>query len=108
MFAHAGDVLSGFIHRHQEIIIIVQGRATIYTETGPKVVNAGDVFISPPGVKRIVYMHEDVRWINVFATEETDLDRIEAELFVTDPIEWDELAEAESLVSEDLSAVELG
>jgi hypothetical protein len=36
--------------------------------------------VSKPGTKRIGYVHEEMVWTTVHVTEETDIEKLEAEL----------------------------
>lgn len=63
------------------------------TDQGRKILTAPAVFVSAYGTKRAVAAIDDVIWITVHVTNETDLAVIERDLIVTDPLEWDDLAE---------------
>lgn len=78
----AGTCLTGKVHRKGDITIVPYGRIKVLTEDGFKEVVGPCDFVGTPGVKKIAYAVEDTLWINVFATENTDLDAIEEELFI--------------------------
>lgn len=78
----AGTVLTGKVHRVEDITIVPYGRISVMTEDGFKEVTGPCKFVGAPGVKKIAYAHEDTMWINIFPTMETDLDIIEEALFV--------------------------
>lgn len=103
MFIRGGTILTGKIHRHEHMVVVLQGSVTIYTVDGRRMAKAGDAFVSPRGTKRVAIAHEDTRWLTIEATDETDLNRIEDEMIVSDPVEWDELAQDAPPVTEDLS-----
>lgn len=56
----AGAVVIGHIHKHEHVAIMQRGAMSIYDETGLQRMTAPHTFISRPGVKRALYIHEDV------------------------------------------------
>lgn len=94
LFIPRGGVVTGKVHRHYHLNILAQGRITVVTEQGRQTLEAPAVIMSPPGTKRAGYAHEDTVWITVHGTHETDLERLEAEFIVVDPVEWAALAAA--------------
>lgn len=75
-----GLIVVGKIHKQEHVAIISKGRATVLTEDGLKEIQAPCTFKSPPGVRRALVIHEDMVWTTVHRTDETDLDKIEAQL----------------------------
>ena len=84
MFIPAGGVVVGKIHRHETMNIICKGKIAILTEEGRVVVEGPCVINSSPGIKKAGYAVEDTWWINIHATEETDLDKIETHFIAKD------------------------
>lgn len=80
VFMPRGAIVVGKIHKQEHIAIISKGRATVLTEDGLKEIQAPYTFKSPPGVRRALVIHEDMVWTTIHRTEETDLDKIEAQL----------------------------
>lgn len=72
----AGTTVTGAVHKIEHLVIIAKGRLRIVTEEGTRDVAAGDVIICKPGMKNAVTALEDSAWVNVFATDETDPDRL--------------------------------
>lgn len=72
----AGTVVTGAIHKVEHLIIIAKGRLRIVTEDGTRDVAAGDIITCKPGMKNAVTALEDSAWVNVFATDETDPDKL--------------------------------
>lgn len=72
----AGTVVTGAVHRVEHLIIIAKGRLHIVTDDGTTEVSAGDVITCKPGMKNAVVALEDSAWVNVFATDETDPDKL--------------------------------
>lgn len=72
----AGTVVTGAVHKVEHLVVIAKGRLRIVTDEGTRDVVAGDVITCMPGMKNAVTALEDSAWVNVFATEETDPDRL--------------------------------
>lgn len=79
-----GFVLVGKIHRYPHLNIISKGRIRVSTEAGVQEIEAPYTFVGTPGVKRAGYALEDTVWTTIHATEETDLEKIEAVMIVKD------------------------
>ena len=79
LFIPAGTVLTGKIHKYQQLNILSQGEISVLTEDGVKRVKAPFTVVSPAGTKRIAYAHTDCTWTTILATDETDPDVIEDE-----------------------------
>jgi len=84
LFIPKGTVLIGKIHKHENLNILSQGDITVYTEDGPKRVQAPATIVSKPGTKRLGYAHEDCVWTCIHKTDETDLVKIEEEIIAKD------------------------
>jgi hypothetical protein len=85
MFIPAGVVLTGKIHKDETLNILAQGTILVISSDGTeKELSAPSVFISPPNTKKAGYAVTDCVFINVHATNETDLDKIEREV-ILDP-----------------------
>ena len=78
MFIPAGTVLTGKIHIHDTLNVLLEGEITVTTPEGMRRLKAPAVFVSPPGCKKAGYAHTDVRWLNFHGTKLTDLSAIEA------------------------------
>jgi quercetin dioxygenase-like cupin family protein len=72
----AGTTVTGAIHKLEHLVIIAKGRLRIVTEDGTRDVAAGDVITCKPGMKNAVTALEDSAWVNVFAIDETDPDKL--------------------------------
>lgn len=80
-----GVTLTGKIHKTEHLCILSQGEVSVWTDQGLKRLKASTVVHSMPGIKRVLYAHEDSVWINVHhhPTNEKDPAKIE-EIFVVD------------------------
>ena len=72
----AGTILTGAIHKFENLNIMSKGDMTIVTETGPMRVQAPFTVVSPPGTKRVAYAHTDTIWTTVFGTHDKDPEAI--------------------------------
>lgn len=72
----AGTAVTGAIHKLEHLIVIAKGRLRIVTDEGTRDVSAGDVITCKPGMKNAVTALEDSAWVNLFALDETDPDRL--------------------------------
>jgi len=78
-----GVLLTGKIHKFSQINTISQGDISVMTEDGIKRLQAPCTFVSPAGIKRAGYAHEDTIWTTYCGTEETDLEKLDDALTVT-------------------------
>lgn len=74
----AGTVVTGAVHKTENLIVVSLGRLCIVTEDGTREVQAGDTLICQAGMKNAVVALEDSRWTNFLAnpTNETDTDKL--------------------------------
>lgn len=81
----SGHIVVGKIHKHEHLNFLSKGKVTVLTEEGGKeVLTAPCTLISPKGVKRLLYTHEETVWTVIHVTSETDLDKIEKEVIAKD------------------------
>lgn len=74
----AGTVVTGAVHKTENLIVVSKGRLRIVTEDGTREVKAGDTLTCKVGMKNAVVALEDSRWTNfmVNPTNETDTDKL--------------------------------
>lgn len=78
-----GTFIVGEIHKFENLNILSHGEATVLSIDGP-----GDHIVAPwsdvssPGVKRVIYAHEDCTWTTIHGTNERDLEKIKDEVIV--------------------------
>lgn len=80
LFIPKGSILVGKIHRKACLNIVAVGDITVLTETGCARVQTGYTVQSPAGMMKVGHAHADTIFINVFRTDETDIEKIEAEI----------------------------
>jgi hypothetical protein len=77
----AGSFAIGHHHKHEHINVMLKGRVTALKEDGTLVeFKAPCEFIGKPG-RKIGVIHEDTVWLNIFPTTETDVAKLEEQLF---------------------------
>lgn len=73
----------GGTHRHEHITIVT-GKCTVFTEFGEQEIDGHEVFKAPAGTKRAVLVHDRTTWTTIHPTEETDAEKIRAEVIMAD------------------------
>lgn len=78
----ADTYVVGKIHRHQHIVMLMAGVATINTDRGMERITGPCIWISPENAKRILYTHTDCAFFtcHLNPTDTTDMDELEAAL----------------------------
>jgi hypothetical protein len=86
----ANSVVTSKIHRHDYLIILVQGRVTMRTEQGGETFEALSVMPAFAGVKRLLFSHEDCVFITAHPNPSNtrDLMKLEDDLIISDLNEW--------------------
>ena len=79
LFIPAGTILTGKIHRHEIMNILVSGTIRVTTDDGVKELSGMKIYNSQPGTKKAAVAVTDTIWLNVHPTKETDLVKIEEE-----------------------------
>jgi len=80
IFLPKGMLFVTKIHKITHPYFLLEGDCSVLTEDGIKRIKGPFSGITPAGTKRVIYTHEDTRWITVHATKETDLVKIEEEI----------------------------
>lgn len=104
IFMPAGIFVIGHEHKTEHFNIVTEGCARVMMDGVAEVISAPCTFVSGAGVRKVLYIEQDMRWITVHPTNETDLEKLEAELIVKSPSfmqHLDDLKALQKLVSED-------
>jgi len=72
----AGTLLTGEIHKFENLNILSKGDISVMTDDGVKRVQAPFTIVSPPGTKRIALAHTDCIWTTIHGTFLKDVDKI--------------------------------
>lgn len=74
----AGALAIGHAQKFEQLNIMLKGRLVVLDAAGnPRELVAPLIFVGPPG-RKVGYVLEDVVWQNVYATDERDIDVLEA------------------------------
>lgn len=74
----AGHFVVGKLHRHAHANFISRGKVSVLTEEGGWEILVGPcTLLSPAGVKRLLFTHEETVWTVVHPTDLTDVEAIE-------------------------------
>ena len=80
----AGQLLITKIHKEEHPFFLMKGECSILTEDGPIRIKAPYYDITKAGTKRIIYIHEDVTWVTVHATNLKTVKEIEEKVIAKD------------------------
>jgi hypothetical protein len=75
-FMPAGSVVLGHAWRRPQWNVMKQGRIRVMVGGRVRELRAPRAFIGPAG-RKVAYIIEDTIWVNIFATDETDLGAVE-------------------------------
>jgi hypothetical protein len=84
LFRPADTLIVGRVHLREHLYIVASGEVTVVGDGYKERIIGPRVIVSKPGTKRAVYSHTDATCMTVHRTDETDLDKIEAELVEED------------------------
>jgi len=70
----AGTVVTGAVHKTDNLIVVSMGRLQIVTPDGTREVSAGDTILCKAGMKNAVCALEDSRWTNFLANPDNETD----------------------------------
>ena len=74
----AGALAIGHYQKFSHLNLFLEGRITMLNNNGTRVEKIAPMtFVGEPG-RKIGYIHENVVWLNIYATDETDIETLEA------------------------------
>lgn len=83
----ADTVVIGKVHKTEHFNILVKGACLIVHQDGTREeLRAPMTFVSKAGVQKVLYILEDMIWQTVHVTQETDMEKLAAE--IVEPCEW--------------------
>ena len=90
-----GTVFTTKVHKSDHIAVCLRGHIVVLKENGERFeVKAPDVFVTPKGTQRFIYVLDEVEWLTVHACKEQALDRVEQALVCSTMEEYNRLLEA--------------
>jgi hypothetical protein len=95
-----GTFVTGFIHKHEGLNIVSYGKMSVVSDEGFYIVEGPCTMVSKSGIKKAGYAIEDTLWTTIHATDETDIEKLEQELFTNkiDDLEFCKLSESSQKV----------
>lgn len=73
----AGSMIIGHHQKHEHMNVFLQGRGTFLNADGTVAeLKAPMLFVAPPG-RKVCYVYEDIVWLNIYPTKETDVEKLE-------------------------------
>jgi quercetin dioxygenase-like cupin family protein len=86
VFMPAGTYIMGHAHRREHMNIMLKGKMAVLVNGEAKVIEGPYIFTGQPG-RKFAYIIEDTVFVNAYATDETDVDKLE-EMFVDKSDAW--------------------
>ncbi len=80
IFMPKGTIIVSKIHKKKHPYFVLSGRAEVITEKEVVLIEAPYHSLTEPGTKRVLRILENMIWVTVHATKETDLNIIENEI----------------------------
>jgi len=80
----AGQFIITQIHKEEHPFFLMKGECSVLTEDGPKRIQAPYYDITKAGTKRVIYIHTDVTWVTVHATDLKTVEEIEEKVIAKD------------------------
>ena len=77
IFMPADTIVVGHEHKTEHVNIVLSGRALVTIDGKTEEIVGGDTFVSKAGVQKALLIVEDMLWVTVHPTEETDLKKLE-------------------------------
>ena len=75
-----GAYVIGHRHKTPHVNVMLEGHITLFNHDGTRTeLVAPQTFVGGAG-RKIAYIHDRVRWQNIYATEETDVEALESQL----------------------------
>lgn len=97
-----GTFVVGHCHKTEHFNVVLAGKASVMMGDEVHHVTAPAIIKSGPGVRKVFYVHEELRWATVHSTPETDVQKLEEDLVIPSPTftehELLKLREAASLI----------
>jgi quercetin dioxygenase-like cupin family protein len=109
IFMPAGAFLIGHEHRTEHFNVILKGCAEVLINGELKWVEEGMNIVSRPGVRKILFIHQDMKWATIHANpdDERDIEKIEARTIIKSRtyLNFEERAKQEALVNHAQSSI---
>lgn len=88
-FMPAGTYVMGHAHKCEHMNVMLKGKMAVIVNGEAKVIEGPCIFIGQPG-RKFAYIIEDTIFQNIYATTETDIEKLE-DMFVEKSEDWKDL-----------------
>jgi hypothetical protein len=85
-FMPAGTYVMGHAHKCEHMNVMLKGKMAVIVNGEAKVIEGPCIFIGQPG-RKFAYVIEDTIFQNIYATTETDIEKLE-DMFVEKSENW--------------------
>lgn len=85
-FLPAGTYVMGHAHKDEHMNIMLKGKMAVIVNGEAKVIEGPYIFTGQPG-RKFAYIIEDTVFVNAYATDETDIEKLE-EMYVDKSDAW--------------------
>lgn len=76
-----GSLVVSKIHKTEHPFVVLTGKAAVWdARHGVQQLSAGHVGITTPGTRRVLFIHEDCRWITFHATDKLSVEEVESDI----------------------------
>jgi hypothetical protein len=99
VFVPANSVITGKIHKHPTMNILVKGKLIVMSEDGKRVVEAPATYMAKTGERKVGYTLEDCVWITVILTNKAGEENIDDIIEFQTTMSYAELGLKDSLQS---------
>jgi len=89
VFMPAGTYVMGHAHKCEHMNVMLKGKMAVIVNGEAKVIEGPCIFIGQPG-RKFAYIIEDTIFQNIYATTETDIEKLE-DMFVEKSEDWKDL-----------------
>lgn len=90
-FLPAGTYIMGHAHKDEHMNIMLKGKMAVIVNGETKVIEGPYIFTGQPG-RKFAYIIEDTVFLNAYATDETDVEKLE-EMYVDKSDAWNDAAQ---------------
>lgn len=76
----ANTIVIGHQHKTKHFNVVLTGKAIVVMNGDRHIIQAPCIFVSEPGVRKVLYIIEEMRWATIHPTDETDIETLEDQL----------------------------
>lgn len=102
VFIPAGTFAVGHYQRFEHMNILLKGKVTLIKEDNTKELLTAPMSFTLPKGRKVGYVHEDMIWLNIYSTTETDIEKLEEHFLDKNASPW---KKEEQILLEDFSFI---